>query len=135
MNGRGERLSRAPDLPPVSVVLVNPGVEVPTRAVFAALRKRRGVGAPRPNGWNTARDLVAYLDTTGNDLEAPAKTLAPVGEVLEALRAPDGVLLARMAGSGATCFALFDSLKYARAAAASLARPDWWVQAASLSGH
>jgi 4-diphosphocytidyl-2-C-methyl-D-erythritol kinase len=72
--------------------------------------------------------LLATLQTTRNDLEAPAALLAPViGDVLAALAGDPDCLLARMSGSGATCFGLYPSALAATAAAGRLARSGWWV--------
>jgi len=113
--GRGEQLQPVPGMPGTPVLLVNPGVAVSTAEVF-----RRWDGIDRgPLG----RDPLAGR----NDLEAPARAIAPViGDVLALLAAQPGVTLARMSGSGATCFALFESEDARTAAAAAAKRPDWW---------
>jgi 4-diphosphocytidyl-2-C-methyl-D-erythritol kinase len=135
VSGIGEVIARAPPLPPAWLVLVNPGVPLATGAIFAA---REGGFTP-PAAWPelaaTAADLAALLAGRRNDLEPPARRLAPaVGEALDRLAAAPGALLARMSGSGATCFALFARSHEARAAAAALAadRPRWWVAAAPM---
>lgn len=119
--GRGERLEPVPGLPGTPVLLVNPGVAVSTAEVF-----RRWDGVDRgPLG---PQPLAGR-----NDLEAPAREIAPViGEVLALLAAQPGVRLARMSGSGATCFALFDTTE-ACSAAASAMRRGWWVQPTRLT--
>lgn len=133
MEGVGERLSPVPALPPVWLVLANPRVELPTGSVFAGLARRDLPPLPAlPPAWPDATALAAWAGTARNDLEAPARALAPaIGEVLSALSACEGALLARMSGSGATCFALFGSEAAARAAALRLSRaqPGWWVVA------
>ncbi len=133
--GIGERLMRAPPLPPAWLVLVNPGVALPTAEVFAA---RRG-GFSEPGRWSeTLPDLpalAARLADLANDLEEPARALAPeVGEALALIDGLPGALLARMSGSGATCFGLFAGRQEAREAAAALAaeRPGWWVRAVPM---
>jgi 4-diphosphocytidyl-2-C-methyl-D-erythritol kinase len=81
------------------------------------------------------RDLIAFLKTTSNDLEAAARVIAPViGEVLSELSRMPGVELWRMSGSGATCFALFEDESAAEMAAIALSHshPDWWVQSTRL---
>lgn len=119
--GRGERLEPIAGLPGTPVLLVNPGVAVSTAAVFRAWD-----GTDR--GPIEQGDLLQSARAGRNDLEAPARALAPViGDVLEALVRQDGVLLARMSGSGATCFALFESEAARTRAAAAIARPDWWI--------
>lgn len=136
MEGRGERITQLPPLPRSWLLLVNPGVAVSTRYVFASLRRRRGLGLPAPDApFEDAADLARFLQTTINDLESPARSLVPaIGDVLEELgRIPD-VLLARMSGSGATCFGLFDSSDAAGAAGARMraAHPEWWVAETEL---
>ncbi|MCC6007752.1 MAG: 4-(cytidine 5'-diphospho)-2-C-methyl-D-erythritol kinase [Rhodobacteraceae bacterium] len=133
MQGIGERLTPLPALPPLWLVLVNPRVEVPTGPVFSGLFRRDNAPLPPlPDGWPGAEALADWLGRTRNDLESPARGIAPViDEVLAALSACPGGLLARMSGSGATCFALFAREAAARDAAARIARarPGWWVEA------
>ncbi len=120
-------------LPPLHGVLVNPGVAVPTPAVFAALERTDGAGHDRLPDWRDAADLLHWLLVQRNDLEAPALQVAPViAEVLAALRHA-GAGPARMSGSGATCFGLWSSRARAEAAATALSRSGWWVRAASFS--
>ena len=135
MGGIGEHLAAAPGLPPCGMVLVNPGVGVPTPAVFRA----RGPGfSPMPElppRWETASDMARDLAPIGNDLQAAAIGLCPViADVLAWLRARPGCLLTRMSGSGATCFALF-----AHDGAAALAAQDvpagWWAWGGPMPGH
>ena len=136
MSGRGDRLGAGPELPALPVVLVNPGVPVATADVFARLSLRTGALMPRlPDAIAGPDHLAAALASTRNDLEAPAIGIAPaIATALEALRAQDGVLMARMSGSGATCFALAADDAAASAAALTVkrARPDWWVAATRL---
>lgn len=131
MEGRGEIL-RAPDsMPRLPMLLVNPRVAVPTKDVFAALKDRSGADMRLPRGrFRDTADLLRFLETTRNDLEAPALALQPViGEVLTAIAALPGALLTRMSGSGATCFGIFaDDACCARAAQIlKEAAPGWWV--------
>jgi len=135
VGGIGERIDPAPPLPPCWLVLANPGVEMPTPAVFA----RRDGAFSRPARFDEfisdGTELAALLAGRQNDLEVPARFIAPViDDVLDALSRPSGALLARMSGSGATCFALFADEARATAAARDLAAawPDWWVEAAPL---
>ncbi|BCW90165.1 4-diphosphocytidyl-2-C-methyl-D-erythritol kinase [Alphaproteobacteria bacterium SO-S41] len=136
MSGRGEMLAPGPGLPPIPIVLCNPDVELSTAEVFAALGTRRGSSMPiLPYAIESAAQLAAELAETGNDLEAPAMALAPtIGEALYALRGQTGALLARMSGSGATCFAIFADDDSAQAAALNLKRlrPNWWIAASRL---
>ena len=134
MRGIGELLSPPLDLPELPAVLVNPGVPVPTRDVFGKLGltpgERRGAASEIDGGRLKDRAaLLAYLESQPNDLEAPAVALQPViADVLDALARHD-CLIARMSGSGATCFGLFATDAAAAAAAQALAssHPKWWV--------
>ena len=132
MEGRGEILTPLTVLPRLPMLLVNPGVAVPTRDIFAALSDRRGTGRNLPTGgFGDVADLLRFLEATGNDLEAPAQTLKPViADVLAALRRNPGALFARMSGRGATCFALLPDDDACVRAAVSLRRqyPGWWIQ-------
>lgn len=134
MAGRGERLTPGPALPPFWLVLVNPGVAVATGSVFAVLQSRHGAEpVAAHSAFAHVGVLADWLAAVHNDLEAPARTLAPeVGSVLAALGGKPGCLLARMSGSGATCFGLFANLEAAQEAAAALERenPKWWVRVA-----
>ncbi len=141
MRGIGEILSDPLALPRLPALLVNPRVAVPTKDVFAALRAKpatRSVASSFPalKAAADSRDaLLDFLAGSGNDLEQPAITLAPViADVLGALRALPGCRLARMSGSGATCFALFDSARATAAAARALKHQhdDWWLRATRL---
>lgn len=136
MYGIGDGIERV-DLPELHAVLVNPGISVATREVFAKLDARAGVDKLHwPEKFADAGDVIAFLKTVGNDLEAPALSLAPViGAALAALGAADSVQLARMSGSGATCFGLFADRVTADNAAARIAldHPGWWVKPVTLS--
>ncbi len=135
LGGIGERVDAAPELPPVAVVLVNPGTALPTAEVF---RRRTGAfsePARFSDAPGSAAELAALLALRRNDLSDAAQGLVPaVADVLAALSATTGALLARMSGSGATCFALYGEARDAQAAAHSLAaaRPHWWVKAGKL---
>jgi len=144
MTGIGEQLSSL-RLPKMPCVMVNPRVPVATAEVFSALGLRKGeiltdvTDVVRSRRWPTEGASVETwfkaLGEAANDLEAPAVKIQPViGEVLSTLRDIAGVRLARMSGSGATCFALFDSDAEARAAGNDLqaSRPHWWVHAGAL---
>lgn len=130
--GIGEILDPAPTLPDCPALLVNPGVPVPTPAVF----KARSGGFSRPARLAAApasvQALAADLKARSNDLTEPAITVAPViAEVLAELDKTAGCLLSRLSGSGATCFALYPDTETAEAAAARVAalHPQWWVRA------
>src|SRR5262249_24942049 len=121
MSGIGEILSPPIALPPLPAVLINPRVAVPTKDVFVALGASPLTDAPKPDDVvGGAADFAAVIATLArrrNDLEAPALRIQPViGAVLAELRAA-GAALARMSGSGATCFGLFASADQAHAAA------------------
>jgi 4-diphosphocytidyl-2-C-methyl-D-erythritol kinase len=120
--GRGEALEQVSGWPGTPVLLVNPGLAVSTAAVF---RGWDGVDrGPLPGDPAAGR----------NDLEAPARAIAPViGEVLDRLARQSGAGLVRMSGSGATCFALFDSEAACAAAGEALAEPGWWTCATRLT--
>ncbi|KRE09132.1 4-diphosphocytidyl-2C-methyl-D-erythritol kinase [Bosea sp. Root670] len=141
MAGIGEKLGPVLRLPPLFAVLVNPGVGVETVGVFRALGLKAGEAVSEARAQNlagpaSAADLLGYLATTSNDLAAPAQRGAPViGEALDRLAALPGCRLARMSGSGATCFALFDDCASSAAAAKALQRerPGWWVKPTLLS--
>lgn len=135
MTGIGEGLAPLPALPPAHLVLVNPGIGLATPEVFRALERRENPPLPATlPRFADAGDLAGWLALQRNDLEGPAMRLQPViGTVLEALRGAEGCLLARMSGSGATCFGLFAGEALAARAAARLgAVPGWWVAAAPL---
>lgn len=127
--GKGEQLDPVAGLADTPVLLVNPGVAVSTGPVFRAWDgvDRGGIGPG---------DLLARAMAGRNDLEPPARALAPViGDVVALLQAQPGVMLARMSGSGATCFALFETVAARQAAAATigLAQPGWWCLESALA--
>ena len=133
MGGIGERLERGPALPSCGIVLANPGLAVSTADVFRARRGPWSSPASLPDGWSDAAAMAADLRPLHNDLEAAAVTLCPsIGEVLAILAAAPGCLLARMSGSGATCFGLFPDNAAARSALGLLQRPGWWSWSGSL---
>jgi 4-diphosphocytidyl-2-C-methyl-D-erythritol kinase len=134
--GIGDTTRRAPAMPPAWLVLVNPGVALPTPHVFAAYRNQpAGFSAAAPLGAvGDFAELADGLARRRNDLQQAATMLAPqIADVLAALAACEGCALARMSGSGATCFGLFASADHARRAAARVARSrsGWWVTATS----
>jgi 4-diphosphocytidyl-2-C-methyl-D-erythritol kinase len=134
--GIGELLRPLPGpWPELHLVLANPGLALPTTQVFAGREGPYGKAAPLEAVPASAPDLAAALARRRNDLEPSARRLDPaIGEALAALAALPGCLLARLSGSGATCFGLFAAAAAARAAAAALAaaRGDWWVAAAPV---
>ena len=145
MTGVGEQLLPL-KLPSMPCVMVNPRVPVATKDVFRELGLRNGqllvgvtdvIRAPAwPEEGGSIADWVDVLERVPNDLEAPALRIESViGEVLNALRDSAGVKLARMSGSGATCFAIYGAANEAHAAAERIRRdhPGWWVHAGTLS--
>lgn len=139
--GRGERLSPAPGLPTINAVLVNPGVAVSTPEVYRRLDASGAFGditpPVMPEAFESAAELAAWLSRQRNDLEAPAVTVAPeVGAVLETLRHEPEALLARVSGSGGTCFALCadDIAAESLAERIEALEPRWWVRRCRLGG-
>jgi len=146
MTGVGENLLPL-CLPRLPCVLVNPCIPVATKNVFAALGLRHGelrIGvadvmmqsASWPEEGCTVDEWLKALSSGTNDLEAPAQRIQPgITEVLSALRKTSGARIARMSGSGATCFAAFGNDADAQAAGETIRRdhPAWWVHAGSLS--
>jgi len=137
MAGIGEQLSPAPPMPEFWIVLVNPGAAVATGAVFAAVDGRDNLPGPPSSSWppplTDFAALTGWLARQRNDLQAAAVSICPaIAEVLAALGAAP---LARMSGSGATCFALHGREADAEAQAERLrrSRPDWWVVAAPVA--
>ena len=136
MSGIGERLGDPLTPAPLFAVLVNPGVAVETRAVFSRLGLRTGESTgsaahPAIPMRADAAALLTLLKKGRNDLEDAACSLAPViVDVLAVLSAAKGSRLARMSGSGATCFALFENCRHAARAARAIRRhhPGWWVK-------
>jgi 4-diphosphocytidyl-2-C-methyl-D-erythritol kinase len=140
MYGAGELLSTPLRLPSLAAVLVNPGTPLPTGDVFAAFDQqaenspRGGAGGNHSRIPREQNELIAFLRGCGNDLEAAAISLRPaIAELLAELRATAGCLLARMSGSGATCFGIYQSYAAAEAAGRALgSRSSRWVRATML---
>lgn len=132
VGGAGERLEPAADLPGAGILLANPRQKLPTEAVFAARQGPFSEAvrfAPMPGD---ARGLADALAMRRNDLSDAATRLMPeIDAVLTRLGELPGVLLARMSGSGATCFALFGDRAAAERAhrALTTAEPTWWCKA------
>ncbi|MDQ2079589.1 4-(cytidine 5'-diphospho)-2-C-methyl-D-erythritol kinase [Xanthobacteraceae bacterium Astr-EGSB] len=139
MRGIGDVLTAPLRLAPLHAVMINPGVPVPTRDVFGKIGLQRGEcrgsATPDPGDLDSLDAVLAFMAAADNDLEPPALAIQPViGEVLAALRARAGCRLARMSGSGATCFGLFAADQQAEAAASVIAaaQPHWWVRATTF---
>jgi 4-diphosphocytidyl-2-C-methyl-D-erythritol kinase len=141
MAGRGERLGPVLELPPLFALVVNPGVPVATKEVFARLNLAPGAasgfgGHPEITSGMDADSLLRALRKGRNDMEAAACVIAPViGDVLAVLAAAPGCRLARMSGSGATCFGLFADCKAAARVRKAIlkAHPGWWAKACLLT--
>ena len=141
MWGVGELMTRVDALPRFYLVLANPGIALSTASVFRALQaqplQEMPIGPELPP-FPSLDALVIWLGGHGNDLEAPARRLAPeIASVIAAIAATPGCRLARMSGSGATCFGLFAGEGEARAAAADIAgaHPGWWVTASAVAAR
>lgn len=133
LGGVGERLDPGPDLAGTPILLVNPRVPLSTPDVFRARRGGFSAEARFAEARPTLDQLITLLAARGNDLGDAAASLVPaIGDVLAALAAQPGCRLARMSGSGATCFGLFDTRGAADAAEAALAGRGWWAAAAAL---
>jgi 4-diphosphocytidyl-2-C-methyl-D-erythritol kinase len=134
--GVGEVLSPLPDFPACHIVLVNPMIPLPTADVFRRLRAHDNYPLPAlPSPLTRPAQLGLWLAETRNDLQPPAVKLVPViGDIVAELAATQGCILARMSGSGATCFGLFGSVGQAHQAAQVMrsGHPEHWVAAAPL---
>lgn len=134
MRARGEEITAISRMPECHGVLVNPGVQLSTAAVFAGVTPQPRADTA-PHAFDDFEALVAHLADDGNDLQAPACRLAPViSDVLNALSGLPGVAVAVMSGSGASCVGLTPGRAYADIAASMLANahPQWWVRAATF---
>jgi len=140
MTGRGEVVTPVSGFPPCAVVLANPGLQLAAVDVYGVLVPADLLAPPEqpPKTLDFGGSFNRLLDhaaSRGNDLESAALSLAPViGEVLAALRRCQGAHLARLSGSGPTCFALFATGDEAERAAAELraVHSNWWIQATLL---
>jgi 4-diphosphocytidyl-2-C-methyl-D-erythritol kinase len=140
ITGRGEVVTPVRGFPPCAVVLANPGVQLAAADVYGVLTSSDLLAPPEQPAEaldfrGSFERLLDYAAPRGNDLEPAALSLAPViGEVLAALRRCEGAHLARLSGSGPTCFALFATEDEARRAAGSLkaAHSSWWMAATRL---
>lgn len=134
MRGIGEVLEPLAALPSVGLLLVNPGIPLATADVFRARRGGFSVPAPMPPSWDDAGQFAAWLRLGSNDLEPAAREIRPeINIVLDAIAATPDCLLARMSGSGATCFGLFPNSEAATRAAAAIRRPGWWCRGGPLA--
>ena len=134
MSGIGEKLDLLAGLGQLYAVLVNPGVAVSTAEIFKAFDAAPNIPAT-PKAQKSGGDLLSRALAGENDLQPIAIAQAPIiGDVLRALSTQDGCQLARMSGSGATCFGIFESAQAAQAAQSGIQAlgPDWWVVATEL---
>lgn len=138
IQGIGEVMTPLTTFPSLGVVLINPRQGVSTPAIFGKLAQKDNASlSDVPSGFAGTAHLLDWLAHQRNDLEGPAREVCPaIDAVLAALAAASECRLARMSGSGATCFGLFETRKAAFVAADLLRRahPDWWVQGGSLYG-
>ncbi len=139
MRGIGERLDPVPALPPLWLILVNPGRHVSTPRVFSLFDSTHGADALGMEdlraGWDF-ETFHAWLSSQGNDLMACAtEEVAEIGNVLDALRSSPGCRTANMSGSGSTCWGLFKTAAVAQMTADKLAKdhPQWWVRATAIN--
>jgi 4-diphosphocytidyl-2-C-methyl-D-erythritol kinase len=139
--GAGEKVCLLDGMPRLPAVLVNPRQPLPTASSFEELRAgptaRRLDRPAEPGPFGTAADLIAHLSRHGNDLERPAIQLMPViTAIMVSLRGRSRCLLARLSGSGPTCYGIFEAGEAAAEAAAEIAaaQPGWWVRATELAG-
>lgn len=137
VRGMGEKLRDAPALPPLYVLLVNPAITLPTKAVFEKLNGRFGpLSQPLPLQICDSKKLIRVLTSRRNDLQPAAIELAPeIQTVLDMLSSQQGCLISRMSGSGPTCFGLFISAGEIAAAARAIARdkPAYWLAQTRLA--
>ena len=130
--GKGDRLTAIGGLPPLPIVLAYPSVGVSTAAVFGRVEGSSDSRLPRiPARFGSVADVAAWIDRTHNGLEQPAgEQLPAIGDALDLLRRSSDCLLARMTGSGSTCFGLFPTSDHAMRAAGVIRtqRPSWWVR-------
>ena len=135
IGGVGEQIEDTPPLPAADILLINPGVQLATKSVFGA---RQGGFSPEAKFTKAPADvraLAALLEDRENDLTDAAMRLSPVvRDVLDAIEGEPGCRLARMSGSGATCFGLFDDRETAERAAEELHRADWWCAVTRIRG-
>lgn len=136
MTGVGDQLRRVPTLPPCGIVLVNPGVPISTPEVFKVLKYKKNTAMPTvPAGLEKASDLADWLRDQRNDLQDAATHIAPeIHAVIQTLATSQHCLLARMSGSGATCFGLFSTEEQAQLAGHEIKEnyPDWWTAASTI---
>lgn len=142
MSGEGEGFDPVLSIPKLPALLVNSGLSCPTGPIFKAYDQAAPLGIPEhpplPDNRTALRPFLRWLyDNTENSLESSAMSEHPeITETLGTIQALPGARLARMSGSGATCFALFETMEAAEAAATQLSKqePDWWIRPTLLGG-
>lgn len=136
MSGVGEKIEFLPRFPKLNTVMVNPRVEVSTPKVFGALAlKNNPCMDDVPGSFASKEALVSWLRLQRNDMQDAAIAIAPpIADVLSEISAVKSCQLARMSGSGATCFGLFPNAQAAEDAASTIGKrhTDWWVRACTL---
>ena len=130
MQGIGEDVTPVTEIAGKPMILVNPGVSVSTPMIFKTLQSKENaaISPQTDDGWK-------WIAAQRNDLQTPAVATEPViADVLTAI-ANTGADLARMSGSGATCFGIYDTDADAASAAKGIAaaQPEWWVQTTRLT--
>lgn len=134
--GVGDQFESVSGVPPCHAILVNPLTPVSTPEVFARLENRQNPSLPeRVGDWPTLEALAAYLRSTRNDLQEAALSIVPdVAEIEQAVAALDGCQFARMSGSGATVFGLFETARQAQHAESQLRaqRPNDWIASVEI---
>jgi 4-diphosphocytidyl-2-C-methyl-D-erythritol kinase len=134
VGGIGERISPCPDLPQFGLLLINPNITFATADAFSAFSQPFSPAAAFTTAPSSVTELVDILGQRRNDLTADVISLCPsVGDILKALESLSSCRLARMTGSGATCFGLFDTFSAAQRAAATLERHDWWTMPTAVA--
>jgi len=136
MQGIGDQLEHLEAAKSLSLILINPGISMPTAAVFQGLKHKNLAPMDRRLPNLRGLDWITWLAAQRNDLETPAIRLAPeIDQALQAMRECDGCLLARMSGSGATCFAIMRDDGAQTNAVEHLKRdfPKWWIKPCNLN--
>ena len=135
MQGVGDILSAMPNLPKFAIVLVNSGGAVSTANIFGALTTTENTPISPFTNFETQTDLFNYLATQRNDLfRAAAKFDPDIRNIINSLSKTNNCSVARMSGSGGTCFGLFPDIQSAKTAQHSInqQQPDWWVASAQV---
>ena len=130
VSGIGEQIEPIPALPALPLLLVNPGVELATSSVFRTFGTKFSETARFPEVPTTIPNLISLLQTRHNDLQRPAiEQCSGIAEILQVISETEGCLLARLSGSGATCFGIYGNIVEAKQAAALLKKRGWWAEA------